>query len=297
MKIPSKLKSGTLKSRTLRAGLLGALGALSVSAGVYAADAHVDAARVSALLKARLPKTEVGTMDCDKVAGLCEVVAGKSLFYVDHGARYLFIGRVYDMQTRQDLTAAKLLEINPGLLLGGAANAGAREEEGAESPAAALAAHGGAPAGPVAGAAQPAAARRVDLSKLGPAGAVVWGKADGTPVTIFTDFHCGYCRALVSQLETMNVRVIERPISTLGSRDIANRVLCARDKGRAVRAAYAGEALPAATCDTSGLDANERFARVNAFSGTPVIVRSDGEMLEGYRSRDILEPWLKAARR
>jgi hypothetical protein len=27
----------------LRAGLLGALGALSVSAGVYAADAHVDA--------------------------------------------------------------------------------------------------------------------------------------------------------------------------------------------------------------------------------------------------------------
>jgi thiol:disulfide interchange protein DsbC len=71
----------------------------------------------------------------------------------------------------------------------------------------------------------------------------------------------------------------------------------ARATRRAVRAAYAGEALPAATCDTSGLDANEQFARVNAFSGTPVIVRSDGEMLEGYRSRDILEPWLKAARR
>jgi thiol:disulfide interchange protein DsbC len=71
----------------------------------------------------------------------------------------------------------------------------------------------------------------------------------------------------------------------------------ARATRRAVRAAYAGEALPAAACDTSGLDANEQFARVNAFSGTPVIVRSDGEMLEGYRSRDILEPWLKAARR
>jgi thiol:disulfide interchange protein DsbC len=129
MNILSKLKSGTL-----RAGLLGALGALSVSAGVYAADGACRCARVSDLLKARLPKTEVGTMDCDKVAGLCEVVAGKSLFYVDHGARYLFIGRVYDMQTRQDLTAAKLLEINPGLLLGGAANAGAREEEGGSPP-------------------------------------------------------------------------------------------------------------------------------------------------------------------
>jgi thiol:disulfide interchange protein DsbC len=131
---------------------------------------------VSALLKARLPKTEVGTMDCDKVAGLCEVVAGKSLFYVDHGARYLFIGRVYDMQTRQDLTAAKLLEINPGLLLGGAANAGAREEEG-DNRRPRPWPRGGREHVLAAGRPGAAAgARRVDLSKLGPAGAVVWGR-------------------------------------------------------------------------------------------------------------------------
>lgn len=292
MNILSKLKSGSL-----RAGLVGAASALSVSAGVYAADGHIDAHHVSDLLKARLPRTEVGTMDCDKVSGLCEVVAGKSLFYVDHGARYLFIGRVYDMQTRQDLTAAKLLEINPGLLLGGAANAGGREEEG-DNPAAALAGQGAASTSPAAGrpgAPSVPAARRVDLAKLGPAGAVVWGKANGTPVTIFTDFHCGYCRALVNELESMNVRVIERPISTLGSRDIANRVYCARDKARAVRAAYAGEPLPVAACDTSGLDANEQFARVNNFTGTPVIVRADGEVLEGYRPRAMLEPWLRGA--
>lgn len=288
MNIIRKLRSGTL-----RAALVGAVSALSVSAGVYAADGHIDATHVTDLLKARLPKTEVRGMDCDKVAGLCEVVAGKSLFYVDHGARYLFIGRVYDMETRQDLTAAKLLEINPGLLLGGAANVGAREEEGGETSAPALMGRGNAPQP----ATPPAAARRVDLSKLGTAGAVVWGSPNGTPVTIFTDFHCGYCRALVNELERMNVRVIERPISTLGSRDIANRVYCARDKARAVKAAYAGEPLPAAACDTSGLDANEAFARTNNFTGTPVIVRSDGEVLEGYRSRDILEPWLRGARR
>src|SRR3546814_6637143 len=95
---------------------------------VYAAD-RLEPSRVSALLNARLPKTQVSAIDCDKVAGLCEVVAGKTLFYVDGSARYLIVGRVYDMESRQDLTAAKLLEMNPDMLLGGAAKAGVEEEE------------------------------------------------------------------------------------------------------------------------------------------------------------------------
>jgi len=41
----------------------------------------------------------------------------------------------------------------------------------------------------------------------------------------------------------MNVTVIERPISVLGSRDIADRVLCASDQREAVRAAYPGCAM------------------------------------------------------
>lgn len=277
--------------KKLAVGLM--LGALGVSAAVYAADSGANAARVTQLLKERLPKTEVTNVDCSKVQGICEVVAGKSLFYTDHAARYLFVGRVYDMQLRQDLTAAKLLELNPGLLLGNAANAGGAEEGGPEDMTAAPALARGAaqPANNAAGAAQ-----RVDLTSLPASGAIVWGKPSGTPVTIFTDFHCGYCRALATQLEQMNVKVIERPISTLGSRDIANRVLCARDRPKAVKAAYNGEGLPAANCDTSGLDANEKFARDNGFSGTPVLVRADGVVLEGFRPREVLETWLRGGR-
>ena len=38
------------------------------------------------------------------------------------------------------------------------------------------------------------------------------------------------------------------------------------------------------SCDTSGLDANEAFAKANGFYGTPVLVRaSDGAVLQGYR--------------
>src|SRR3546814_12684782 len=78
------------------------------------------------------------------------------------------------------------------------------------------------------------------LSKLPASGAIVWGNPSGAPVTIFTDLHCGFCRALANELEQMNVRVIERPISTLGTRDLSNRVYCAKDKPSELCAAYAG---------------------------------------------------------
>ena len=190
--------------------LLAALGGIAMLTGSAAAPT---ATQVEAALKERLPKTKVSSVDCSKVDGLCEVVAGQNLFYVDRSARFLVIGRVYDMQTRQDLTAARLLALNPDMLVGTAARANAAAE---------------APEAPAAGGgtrvAQPALAQRLDLSRLSDKGAITWGSGPQT-VTVFSDFHCGYCRALSQALETMNVKVIERPISVLGSRDIANQVL------------------------------------------------------------------------
>src|SRR3546814_17354908 len=84
----------------------------------------------------------------------------------------------------------------------------------------------------------------------------------------------------------MNVRVVERPISVLGSRDVADRVYCARNREAALHAAYAGEPIKAGpACNTSGLDANEAFAHRHGLSGTPVIVRGDGAGHEGFRPR------------
>lgn len=261
---------------------LAAFGAAGVATAVIASE-KLQPEKVAAALKTRLPKTEVSSVDCTRLEGMCEVLAGQNVFYVDGSARYLFVGRVYDMESRQDITAARLLEINPGSLLGGAAasdqddeaeyaKAGGRREAVAAAPR----------------------LQKVDLSSLPREGAIVWGKSTGEPVTIFTDFACGYCRMLAQVLEQMNVKVIERPISTLGSRDIANRVYCSRDKHAAVKMAYSGQRLPAGKCDTSGLDANEAFAQKHGFSGTPVIVRKDGMVLEGYRPREFLENWLKS---
>lgn len=270
-----------------------ALGIAGIAGVALAADiANPSDAKVTALLKARLPKTPLTKVDCSRIEGLCEVTAGSNLFYVDGGGRYLVIGRVYDMETRQDVTAARLLEINPDMLVGGAAkaNASAAEEEslplergqGARVQKAALTAP---------------PARTLSLTGLPKDGAIVWGNPAGQTVTVFTDFRCGYCRALTSVLQSMNVRVVERPISVLGSRDVADRVYCAKDRERALHAAYEGEPFKSdGQCDTSGLDANEHFARRHGLNGTPVIVRADGAMLEGYRPKEFLVEWLKGSR-
>lgn len=275
-----------------------ALASVGLATAAFGASADGSDA-VKAALSARLPKTKITKIDCDKTGtSLCEVTAGDNLFYVDRSARYLIVGRVYDMETRQDLTAARLLEIDPDRMVGGAVLA-QRAKDGEAQSAEQVAGAGqfrevrqrvGTPK------AQPQASmQRVSLDGLPQAGAIVWGRGSRT-VTVFSDFRCSYCRALSNALSELDVRVVERPISVLGSRELSERVYCASDKHRAVKAAYAGEPLAPAKCDTSGLDANERFARARGFTGTPVIVRSDGAVLEGYRPKEFLAQWLKEAR-
>ena len=272
--------SRVLLSATAFAGL----GSLAL-----AADVNQEDSAVRNLLKARLPKTQVSEVNCAKVRGLCEVTAGSNLFYVDGSARYLIIGRIYDMQTRQDVTAARLLEMNPDMLVGAAASANAAATSGEVQKAAATHA--------MASHVVPDSPHILSLAGLPGDGAIIWGKAAAPSVTVFSDFRCSYCRALSNELRSMNVRVVERPISSLGSRDLSERVYCARNREEALHAAYAGEPIkPGPACDTSGLDANEAFAARNGLNGTPVIVRSDGAVLEGYRPRAFLEKWLKEVR-
>jgi thiol:disulfide interchange protein DsbC len=236
---------------------------------------------VKAALAKRLPKTEVSNIDCKKLPGVCEVAAGSTLFYTDPAARYLIIGRVYDMETRTDLTATRLLELNPDALVNGAAR-----QPGADGPVGARGQAGNPPA-------RPAIARNVPLGQLPSKGAIAWGPASGPKVTVFSDFRCSYCSQLSATLQQIGARVEERPISVLGSRQLSEAVYCSKSPVSALHAAYAGETPQSPKCDTSGLDANEAFARTHGFNGTPVLVRADGAVLEGFRPAPILAAWLK----
>jgi thiol:disulfide interchange protein DsbC len=261
------------------AGLAASAGLAMSADPAFAEPPHAEV--VAHLLSARLPRTPVTKVDCGKIAGLCEVQAGSNIFYVDPSARFLIVGRVYDMATRQDLTAARLLEINPDELLGGAASAQSSN-------------HGAALGGEArtSTASPDAASQKVSLAELPASGAIEWG-GTGRKVTVFSDFHCGYCRLLHQALKDMGVRVAERPISVLGTRAISDAVVCADNPAAAVEKAYSDQDISKRACDTSGLDANERFAREHGFSGTPVIVRDDGAVVLGFRPRAFLEAWLK----
>lgn len=268
-----------------RVGMLAALALLSGTAGwaithfarpVLAED---ETRLVRAALNLRLPKTPIDAISCRGLGGLCEIVSKNTLFYVDAGAKYLVIGRIYDMDARQDLTAARLLELNPDLLAAGAAhNETGNDAELAGSPPALT------------------GTRHVSLAGLPANGAITWGPAGGPRAVIFSDFHCAYCKRLTGELKAIGARVEERPISIFGpdSRKVAEQVLCAPVQETALHLAYEGVALARPkSCDTRGLDANEAFARAHGFNGTPVIVRpSDGAVLEGYRAAPALRAFL-----
>lgn len=81
----------------------GAIGLATAGLPSVAGAAGVSADSVRAALATRLPKTKITAVNCDRLNGLCEVAAGTTLFYTDAKARYLVIGRVYDMQTRAEI--------------------------------------------------------------------------------------------------------------------------------------------------------------------------------------------------
>lgn len=257
-------------------------GVLGGAAAYFAVPAYAapDTAKVRSALKLRLPKTPIDAITCKGLGGLCEVASKTTLFYVDAQGKYLVIGRVYDMEARQDLTAARLLQLNPDLLAAGAARRDNAESEVPDRPQAA------------------AAPRTVSLAGLPENGAIRWGPMGGPKVVVFSDFHCGYCKKLSGELKAIGARVEERPISIFGAeaRKDAERVLCSPVQETSLHLAYAGNALAnPKPCDTRGLDANEAFAKAHGFAGTPVIVRpSDGAVLEGFRPAAALRAFLTA---
>ena len=157
-----------------------AVTAMPASAAGMASD-------VAQALKLRLPKTPIDAISCDTLGPWCEVVSGDTLFYIDETARYLFVGRLYDMEERRDVTAARLLELNPDLLAAGAARVASDAPAGRDEA-------------PV-----QAAANHVDLSSLPAAGAIHWGNLKGERLVVFSDFQCGYCQRLTAELAKAKV--------------------------------------------------------------------------------------------
>jgi len=62
-------------------------------------------------LRDTFPSSRIDSVAPTVMAGVFEVVSGPNLFYTDAGGRYFLFGKLFDMQTRTDITAARLTEV------------------------------------------------------------------------------------------------------------------------------------------------------------------------------------------
>lgn len=92
-----------------------AVAAMSITASVFAqAAGNTNATDPEMLLKLKqlYPNTTFRQVTKTDFNGLYEVVMGQNVAYVESSGRYWLFGHLFDMQTQQDLTAAKVEETN-----------------------------------------------------------------------------------------------------------------------------------------------------------------------------------------
>jgi len=211
------------------------------------------------------PNTEFDRVECDGFGPLCQVVAGKTVFYVDPEARHAFIGRLYDLTAQTDLTAAALAGLAP--------------TETAPAPT---------------NTAQEGALNWDDL----PLDAAIL-RHPGAPrkVAVFSDLNCGYCERLNAELAiATDIEVHEFLIGQIGSAEASRAIGCAPDPAAAMDAYYATRDVPDTSCDRDIVAPARAAATRFGVRGTPSFVRPDGAVLSGFTDLPTLRAWIDAQR-
>jgi thiol:disulfide interchange protein DsbC len=237
-------------------------------------------------VQAAFPNTKVASVRCGVVPGLCEVTAGKTVFYVTPDARYALVGSVLDLKARVDVTDRRMKEL--GQLdavtsrLGAVPGAGAQPAP-AESPQ-------NTEAAPMLG------LIKIDLPRDN---AIIHHAGAPLKVSVVTDLNCGYCRMLMEALKTApDIELTEYPIQLLrpDSLDKARLALCAKDREATANNIYFGGDLKVAgDCAKAeaAVQANTAFARAHGISGTPALIRGDGAAHAGFMPIDQLRAWIR----
>lgn len=254
-----------------------------VAAGTWAFNASASNGSDAALIKRvekQFPNTKVTGANCDTGLPLCEVIAGQNVFYVTKDARFAFVGAVLDLEKKRDLTDSRLREL--------AAVGNAEAKINGQAAAA--------PAGPQRAPAPAGDARTINVT-LPAANGIVHNAGAPIKIKVFSDLNCGYCNRLHSELKTAkDIEVTEYPMAFLSpdSREKGGIALCAKDRSKAVDAIYnSGEVVTSGDCEQAkkAVDANTEFGQRNGITGTPTIVRADGQSHSGWMPLPEVRAW------
>ncbi|NNM59378.1 MAG: DsbC family protein [Legionellales bacterium] len=212
-----------------------------------------------------LAGTQIDSITATPIQGVYAVKAGDNLFYSDNTGRYLIFGHLYDTATQTDLTTD-----TPGLPNSNAGDSSAV----------------------------------IAWKSLPLDSAIITGKKGGTPVAVFLDPDCPYCKVLQQDLlknNALEVYEFLMPIAELHPEAVGKTeaVWCAADRAKALTSAmlnpfFGQDSASVPECDLSGLMKIKDFATSHHFNATPILIRQDGVIHYGYLSLSELTAWAMA---
>lgn len=255
---------GTMRSLFLGSSVAAALAAPGWAAPPKSLGDGPVPAGTEAAFKERFPDTEADAISCDGFGPLCQVIAGSTVFYIDPEARHAFIGRLYDLEAKADLTEATLKRLSP-------------------EPSA-----------------TPETASKDYWANLPWDSALVRNRGGKLKVAVFSDLHCGYCRNLSMALaEAPDIEVHEFLIGMAGSEEASRAIGCAQNPDEAIHNYYRTRTLPEGKCDRDIVVPARLAAKAlgPAMQGTPTFIRPDGAVTSGFRDITSLRAWLEAGSR
>lgn len=142
--------------------------------------------------------------------------------------------------------------------------------------------------------------KKVDFKKIPLKDTLVMGpKKAKKKIVVFTDPDCPYCRKLHDEIKTVLAKRKDVAFYTVlfpleFHKDAYKKVqaiLCKKSL-TLLDDAIAGKSLPEPKCSNKQVEKNKALAKKLGFSGTPVLVRSDGTVRVGYLTADKLSAWI-----
>ena len=239
--------------------ILGLAALVLGSSGLASAD--------ESAIRSAFPNTNIDSVDCALTSPLCEVVAGKSVFYTTPDARLMVIGRVFDLQLGRSITDDRLdaLDAKYGI------------SDTSFAPRAA-----------------PRSLANGLIGTFDPKDAILTGEGE-RHVSIIADPACPYCAQLAESVIALgDVEASVYLVGSVGGRAVPETVYCAGDPETALYQAYTRNLNPGPSCERAmAVARNERAARSLGLSGTPILIRDDGAIRYGMLGPSDLDAWLK----
>ena len=136
---------------------------------------------------------------------------------------------------------------------------------------------------------------KIDWNAMDFNNALVFKQGNGSrQLAVVTDVDCGYCRLLEQELTKMDDITIYKFITPIqGGYSQSVSVWCSADRNKAyLDRILDGKPVAEKSCKHP-IDANLQWFEARQLTGTPVLIKPDGEIFQGYAQITEIEEWLK----